>query len=607
MKESEFIKQNKEKWQEFENNLLKSDGDPSKTSKLFVQITDDLSYARTFYQNRSVRLYLNGSAKILFNDLNKSKKKGFKLFLKFWKQDLPLALYQARRPMLISFCVFIACFILGVITSLQDKNFADQILSVSYVNMTEENIKKGDAMAVYKSRDEMRTFLPILYNNLKVDFLTFFSGIFMAIGTLVVMVTNGVMVGVFQYFFIERGLFWESFLGIWTHGALEIPAIILSGGAGLMLGKGLLFPGTYSRFQAFKLSGMTGLKIIMGVIPVTVIAAFIEGFLTRHTDIPNLLRFLFIVLSFSSVLAYFVVYPRRVAKRLTEPDDSEKHLLIYKPETQFDASEIYSSGKILTETFRYLFGRFSFFGKWIVLTSLAVTVLVTYNPLSLFYANENYSFGLNHFFDYENFPLLGVATICLTALLSTLFTSFMQRLFFRSSEGIKKRTLLPGKALLTAFFTMLFFGFIIYTGIDFTNAIAQFLFPVILFLVVVSVYEDLHFYDAIGRAFHLMNQSWPRFIAAAVLFAGISISLFATIMYGLRLLLFENAITWMFSDDEAFGNKLILGMSVFDCFFSLFLYVSLLSISGSLLYHTLKEIGTAEQLVSKIKKLKFGK
>ena len=90
MKESQFIEQNKKKWQHFENNLQKKDYDPAETSKLFIQITDDLSYARTFYNKRSVKLYLNGIGKLLFNDLNKSQRTGRKNFINFWKKDLPL-------------------------------------------------------------------------------------------------------------------------------------------------------------------------------------------------------------------------------------------------------------------------------------------------------------------------------------------------------------------------------------------------------------------------------------------------------------------------------------------------------------------------------------
>lgn len=607
MKESEFIKQNKEKWLEFENNLLKNDGDPSKTTKLFIQITDDLSYARTFYQSRSVRSYLNGSAKLLFNDLNKSRKKGLRGFFKFWRSDLPLAIYQARRPMLISFCVFVACFILGIVTCIQDKDFAAEILSVDYVNMTEENIGKGDAMAVYKSRDELRTFFPILYNNLKVDFITFFSGIFMAIGTLVVMITNGIMVGVFQYFFIERGLFWESFLGIWTHGALEIPTIILSGGAGLTLGKGLLFPGTYSRFQAFKISGMRGLKIIIGVIPVTVIAAFIEGFLTRHTDIPNTLRFVFILLSFASVLFYFVFYPLRIGR--SEPEnveDEAAQTLVYKPESVFDPAEIYSTGKVLTETFRHLLGNFSFFGKWIAVIAFTYSVLLAVNPLGLFHEEENYSLGVVNFFDYHEYPLLGILTVlCLTAL-SQVFIMYIKLKLLRS-EINSTEPAISAKAFLSAFVVFLLFAGLVYTELNAAVFLAYLLFPFFVFVICVSAYEDINLYDSLRRSVSLLTQSWSRFIVASLLFSLLSFIVYITAAQALRILMVENALTWIITNDEVLAFKLSLGLNAFESSFCLSLYLLLTAISGSLLYFTLKEIGTASHLIARIRKMKFEK
>ena len=112
MKESDFINQNKIKWIEVEKNLTSNELSPSDTSKLFIQVTDDLSYARTFYKNRSVKIYLNEIAKFLFNDINKTKSNNFKSFIKFWKTDLPLAMYVSRRSMLISLIVFVSCFIL---------------------------------------------------------------------------------------------------------------------------------------------------------------------------------------------------------------------------------------------------------------------------------------------------------------------------------------------------------------------------------------------------------------------------------------------------------------------------------------------------------------
>ena len=69
--------------------------------------------------------------------------------------------------------------------------------------------------------------LGIAFNNLYVACLTFVLGVFYAIGSLFVLISNGIMVGVFQYFFIQQGLFLESFLTIWIHGTLEISAIVL--------------------------------------------------------------------------------------------------------------------------------------------------------------------------------------------------------------------------------------------------------------------------------------------------------------------------------------------------------------------------------------------
>ena len=69
MRETGFIKQNKEKWKEFEKTLNYKDKDPDKLNNLFIQITDDLSYSRTFYPNRSVRVYLNNLAQQIFHSI----------------------------------------------------------------------------------------------------------------------------------------------------------------------------------------------------------------------------------------------------------------------------------------------------------------------------------------------------------------------------------------------------------------------------------------------------------------------------------------------------------------------------------------------------------
>jgi len=310
VRETEFIKQNKHKWESFEEQYNKK-ADPEKTGNLFLQITDDLSYARTYYSNRSVRIYLNNLAQKVFHAIYKNRVRRRKKLALFWSQELPQRLYDARRSLLLSFCIFALFFFIGMFSSMHDASFARFILGDSYVNMTEENIRSGDPMAVYKEASQFDMLLAITVNNLWVSFLMLAFGILFGVGTVYLLMSNGIMIGAFQYFFIERGLFWESFLTIWVHGALEVSAIVIAGAAGLTLGGGLLFPGTYTRMQSFRLYGIRAVHIFLGITPVIVLAAINESFLTRYTETPDLVRGILIFIEFTAMYLYFVYLPKK--------------------------------------------------------------------------------------------------------------------------------------------------------------------------------------------------------------------------------------------------------------------------------------------------------
>lgn len=173
-------------------------------------------------------------------------------------------------------------------------------------------------MGIYSSMGQLSMFLIILVNNVGVMLKTFAFGLFLSVGTVLILFYNGVMVGVFQYFFYMKGLFWISFLTIWTHGTLEISAIIIAGAAGLVVGNSILFPGTYSRFQSFKIGIKKGLKIVIGLIPVITLAALLEGFVTRITYLHWSFKATIIVISAVFVLYYYIIYPIRIRKNVTE-------------------------------------------------------------------------------------------------------------------------------------------------------------------------------------------------------------------------------------------------------------------------------------------------
>jgi uncharacterized membrane protein SpoIIM required for sporulation len=196
-----------------------------------------------------------------------------------------------------------------------DENFARLILSDGYVNMTIENIEKGDPMAVYKGRGQVDMFFAITYNNIRVSFFAFILGIFFSIGTGYILLLNGIMLGCFQYFFYTYGLLFESFLSIWIHGTIEISSIVIAGGSGMVMGNSLLFPGTLPRWYALKQGARNGLKIVIGLVPLFIIAGFLESFVTRLTDFPVVVKLGIILLSALFILTYIVIYPAIVANR----------------------------------------------------------------------------------------------------------------------------------------------------------------------------------------------------------------------------------------------------------------------------------------------------
>lgn len=319
MREAAFVKIHKIKWQQFEDALSeKISIAPDKLADLYIEVTDHLSYAKTFYPNSNVLIYLNEISAKAHLKIYSTKKESKNRLISFFKSEFPLEFHQFQKQLLIAFSVFLFFTVVGAFSAANDIDFVRLILGDSYVNMTLDNIAMGDPMAVYKKQAEMDMFLGITINNIRVAMMAFVFGIFFSLGTLYVMMQNGIMLGSFLYFFYDKDLLWESSRTIWIHGTMEIAVIIIAGCAGLVLGNGLLFPKTYSRLESFKKSIKSGLKIMLSTIPFFIIAGFLEGFVTRHTEMPDWLAICIIIISLSSILFYYILYPIQQTNKLNK-------------------------------------------------------------------------------------------------------------------------------------------------------------------------------------------------------------------------------------------------------------------------------------------------
>lgn len=310
MREAAFVKQNYTKWQEFEKAL--NDGvavKPDHLADLFIQITDDLSFSRTQYPKSETTHYLNSLASKIHLEIYKNKKEDKNRFISFWKYELPFMFKGVHKHLFYAFAFFMIGAAIGAISSLNDDTFIRLILGDRYVNMTLENIENGNPLAVYAGSDEADMFFGITFNNIKVSFLAFAAGIIISIGTSLVLLSNGIMVGAFLAMFYQKGLLLSASMIIMLHGTLELSAIVIAGAAGFVMGNSILFPGTYSRLASFKKGAIMGLKIVMGLMPVFIVAGFIESFLTRYTFMHWSIKLTIISLSFAFIVYYFIIYP----------------------------------------------------------------------------------------------------------------------------------------------------------------------------------------------------------------------------------------------------------------------------------------------------------
>lgn len=325
MREVLFIKQNKEKWADIESSLLgKNKMTPDELSHAYIQLLNDLSFSQTYYPKSKTTDYLNFLVSQIYRKIYKTRRMEHNRLLYFFKEEVPLIAYQYKKQIYFAFALFFFFTFVGVISAKIDQTFVRIILGDNYVDMTLNNIKNGDPMAVYKSHGQLEGFIGITANNIYVALRAFLYGITGGILTFYIALYNGVMLGAFQYFFYEYGVFGLSLQAIWLHGAMEIFSIVIATAAGFILASSILFPKTYSRKNSFSIGVKESAKLFVSLVPFFIVAGFIEGFFTRYyKTMPLWLDVMIILGTLSFISFYFLIYPNIVHKKMTNRQLSE--------------------------------------------------------------------------------------------------------------------------------------------------------------------------------------------------------------------------------------------------------------------------------------------
>jgi uncharacterized membrane protein SpoIIM required for sporulation len=613
MKETEFVEQNKNKWARFEKLQKQKNNDPDEVSELFTEITEDLSYARTFYPRRSVRVYLNQLAQGVFTKLYKQAKLKLGSFTLFWTKKVPLELYRARYNLLAALVFFVIAVIIGAVSQHYDPDFIRLILGDNYVNATETRIENGDPMGIYGEGGQIEMFFMITVNNIRVAFITFALGIFATLGSYYMLLKNGVMLGAFQWWFKAKGLLLTTFLAIWIHGAFEISAIVIAGGAGITVGSGLLFPKSYSRLQSLVFTAKRGLLIMASLVPVFIMAGFLESFVTRYyNQMPDITKWGIILLSFSIIIFYYGIYPFIVAKKYSGKIDV-KEVPRYIPERKIKYYKIRNVGEFFSDSFYLFLTKIEVVSHIFFKLILPITFLIS--AFTFVKWHYDYDFMLHV---YDQFSLLfGTGS---KFNLVTLFTwpialSLIIGLgYFIIDESYKGKTLLNYLKFIAKPFAWLYvyalivFGLIVISNNALTYVIVILLAPYFMLIPSFIVIEKNNFFKAVSNSLKLEKGSYGEGIGNLFVFSLISFIFFFILRNPLEL-------GPLYLLDELLKDTLIINIEKFrmvinvvdTTIYLLFLgfIFTLIFVSSALFYYSNKEKREAISLYNCLKN--FGK
>jgi len=313
VREALFIKKHKQKWAKAQQT---PPTDADEMANNFTELVNDLAYAKTFYPTSKVTRFINGQTSKIYLSIYRNRKEESNRIVDFWKYDLPLTIRKYHRVILFMFILFCVFFAVGFFSSRHDENFVRQMLGDSYVDKTIQNIEEGNPFGIYQSGNSFLSWMGIMINNIIVALVYFSKGIVFAIFTVQDIIRESISLGAFYYLFFSRGLGVQWALAVLIHGTLELWSIIVAGAAGVILGMGLLFPGTLKRIDSLKRAAKDGVKITIGVLPVFIIAAFFEGFVTRYYKMHWIFSSLILFSSATFIIWYFIIYPIRLQRKL---------------------------------------------------------------------------------------------------------------------------------------------------------------------------------------------------------------------------------------------------------------------------------------------------
>lgn len=283
MNEAYFIHTHQKTWQELED-ILKQVKTKKKLKKdaemlhrllfLYQNACGHLSIARTRYGSTGTTEYLNSLVTRAHQSIYISKPNSISKLLRFFTHDFPALIKKEALLLLLSTGIFMFGFLFSFIFTLVQEDYALSFVPSEYAESIKE-VGKGVSEINYSVAS-----VAIFTNNIQVGIMAFALGITFGAGTVYVLANNGMLIGALAALAIKAGSGYEFWALILPHGVPELFCIFVCGAAGLLVARSILFPGLLSRRRSFAAGGKSALRLLVGTIPLFILAGLTEGYFT---------------------------------------------------------------------------------------------------------------------------------------------------------------------------------------------------------------------------------------------------------------------------------------------------------------------------------------
>ncbi|UCC94421.1 MAG: stage II sporulation protein M [Candidatus Omnitrophota bacterium] len=313
---SQFIDRKRQRWQALSHLLNKiqlkgfrnlAPGELKSLGELYREVSADLAFSKTHLGDEKLLHYLNDLVAKAHGYIYQTKPARLKALWQFYYYQFPPLFRQTSNFTLIAFGIFMFGALLGFFTALNEENFPILLIPPSIMESIEqEKMWTQDITSVAPLASST-----IMTNNISVTFTAFALGITLGIGTFYILAFNGLRLGVIAYLITIHDMSLDFWSFVLPHGVIELTCIFISGGAGLILGSGLLLPSQLRRKDALTIKAKIAVKLVLGCIPPLIIAGIIEGFISPADFLPAWLKLLFALLAGFLFYLYLFTFPRK--------------------------------------------------------------------------------------------------------------------------------------------------------------------------------------------------------------------------------------------------------------------------------------------------------